>query len=143
MTEAGSTTNRVHQPTAFGGYVTPIITGVLIAAAGLVPWTLLAQVNARVRPDLPWAAVASLAYLVVLLVWLNGSGPRLGDVVSWRFFERDNRLCLPLPTMWPNPVRDSTLYAKKHSKKREVMTESAVETFGLSQIGQIAVPSRT
>ena len=75
MTEAGSTPNTVHQPTAFRGYVTPIITGVLIAAVGLVPWTLLAQVNARLRPDLPWAAVASMAYLVVLLVWLNGSGP--------------------------------------------------------------------
>lgn len=57
------------------GYIAPILTGLLIAAAGLVPWTLLAQVNARVRPDLPWAAVASVAYLVPLLLWLNGSGP--------------------------------------------------------------------
>lgn len=75
MTEAASTTNTIRQPTAFGGYVTPILTGVLIVAAGLVPWTLLAQVNAHVRPDLPWAAVASLAYLTVLLVWLSGAGP--------------------------------------------------------------------
>jgi membrane protease YdiL (CAAX protease family) len=75
MTEAGSTTNAVHQPPAFRGYVRPILAGVLIAAAGLLPWTLLAQVNAHVRPDLPWAAVASLSYLAVLLMWLNGSGP--------------------------------------------------------------------
>jgi len=75
MTESGSTTTAVHQPTALGGYIAPILTGLLIASAGLVPWTLLAQVNARVRPDLPWAAVTSLAYLGLLLMWLNGSGP--------------------------------------------------------------------
>lgn len=75
MADSGSTTTTVHQPTTFGGYIAPILTGLLIAAAGLVPWTLLAQVNARVRPDLPWAAVASLAYLVPLLMWLDGSGP--------------------------------------------------------------------
>ena len=27
------------------------------------------------RPDLPWAAVATLAYLGMLLLWLNGWGP--------------------------------------------------------------------
>jgi membrane protease YdiL (CAAX protease family) len=75
MTEGESTTTAAHQPTALGGYVTPILAGLLIAAAGLVPWILLAQLNARMRPDLPWAAVASLAYLVVLLLWLNGAGP--------------------------------------------------------------------
>ena len=62
-------------PTGVTSYVTPIVVGLLIAAAGLVPWTLLAQVNARVRPDLPWAAVAPQLYLVRLLLWLNGSGP--------------------------------------------------------------------
>ena len=57
------------------GYITPILTGLLIVAAGLVPWTLLAQVNARVRPDLPWAALVTVGYLGILLVWLNGWGP--------------------------------------------------------------------
>ncbi len=68
-------TPDVDRPAALGGYVTPIVGGLLIAAAGLVPWMLLAQVNARVRPDLPWAAVVSLVYLSALLAWLNGSGP--------------------------------------------------------------------
>ncbi len=63
------------QQSAAGGYVTPIITGVVIVAAGLIPWTLLAQVNARVRPEIPWAAVASMAFLAILLAWLNGRGP--------------------------------------------------------------------
>ena len=75
VTDAGSTAATVQPPTAPWAYVTPIFAGLLIAAAGLVPWTLLAQVNARVRPDWPWAAVATLAYLAALLTWLNGSGP--------------------------------------------------------------------
>jgi membrane protease YdiL (CAAX protease family) len=31
--------------------------------------------NARVRPDLSWAALATLVYLAALLAWLNGRGP--------------------------------------------------------------------
>ena len=57
------------------GYVTPILSGLLIAAAGLLPWTLLADVNARVRPDLPWAALVTVGYLALSLLWLNGWGP--------------------------------------------------------------------
>lgn len=62
MTEA-DTTKRPYRPDAFGGYVAPILTGLLIVVAGLLPWTLLAQLNARVRPDLPWAAPTTVAYL--------------------------------------------------------------------------------
>lgn len=97
MTEAGSTTTAVHQPTAFRGYVAPILQGLLIAAAGLVPWTLLAQTNARVRPDVPWAAVASLAYIGILLVWLNGAGPPRRTARH-----RHHRLRL-----WPRPRPDA------------------------------------
>ncbi len=63
------------RPTASGSYVTPILSGLLILAAGLLPWTLLAQVNARVRPDLPWAALVTVGYLGILVMWLNGWGP--------------------------------------------------------------------
>jgi len=35
----------------------------------------MARLNAQVRPDLPWAALATVVYLVLLLVWLNGAGP--------------------------------------------------------------------
>lgn len=55
--------------------VAPIVSGLLILAAGLVPWLWLAQLNARIRPDLPWAAVATLLYLVPLIAWLDGAGP--------------------------------------------------------------------
>jgi len=74
MTEA-DTSKRPYRPDAFGGYVAPILTGLLIVVAGLLPWTLLAQLNARVRPDLPWAALTTVAYLGILLAWLNGWGP--------------------------------------------------------------------
>ncbi len=75
MTETASNATADGQPTAVRAYIQPIVAGLLITAVGLVPWTLLAQLNARVRPDLPWAAVATLAYLVPFLAWLNGFGP--------------------------------------------------------------------
>ena len=56
-------------------YLTPILTGLLILAAGLLPWTLLARLNVRVRPDLPWAALVMVAFLGLMLLWLNGWGP--------------------------------------------------------------------
>lgn len=78
-------------------YAFPILTGLLIVAAGLVPWTLLSQVNARVRPELPWAALLTVAYLAILLAWLQGWGPprRLADL-------RHRRLRL-----WPRVAPDS------------------------------------
>lgn len=74
MTETG-TAARVPRPSPLGGYGAPIMTGLLIVAAGLLPWTLLAQLNARIRPDLPWAALVTVAYLGLLLAWLHGWGP--------------------------------------------------------------------
>lgn len=56
-------------------YARPIIVGLLVVAAGLLPWLLLAPHNARVRSDVPWAALVSLALLAVLIGWLNGWGP--------------------------------------------------------------------
>jgi membrane protease YdiL (CAAX protease family) len=65
----------VRPPRRGDGYVAPVLAGLLILAAGLLPWTLLARVNAQVRPDLPWAALVSAAYLGILLAWLQGWGP--------------------------------------------------------------------
>ena len=97
MTEAGDTAKAANRRTALGGYVTPILAGLLIVAAGLLPWTLLAQVNVRVRPDLPWAALATMAYLAILLAWLNGWGP------PRRNADR-RRQCLRL---WPRSASDA------------------------------------
>lgn len=62
-------------PPPFLTYVVPVLTGLLIVAAGLVPWTVLARINASVRPDFPWAALVTLGYVGILLAWLNGWGP--------------------------------------------------------------------
>ena len=69
------TAGDTKRPTSARDYVIPILTGLLILAIGLLPWTVLAQINARVRPDFPWAALVTLAYLGVLLLWLDGWGP--------------------------------------------------------------------
>jgi membrane protease YdiL (CAAX protease family) len=64
-------------------YVRPVVAGVLVAAVGIGPWVLLARRNLTLRPDVPWAAVATLVYLVLLLSWLNGAGwPR--RTAAWR-----------------------------------------------------------
>jgi membrane protease YdiL (CAAX protease family) len=88
------TTVSAGSSAAIIAYVRPILTGLLILAAGLLPWTLLSDINARVRPDIPWAALATVVYVGTLLAWLNGRGaPR--DTAE----ERRRRLRL-----WP-PIR--------------------------------------
>lgn len=59
---------------ALTAYARPILVGLLILAAGLVPWLLLADINARVRPDVPWAALVTVIYIGALLAWLHGYG---------------------------------------------------------------------
>lgn len=56
-------------------HAVPIAGGLLITAAGLLPWMLLADLNARIRPDLPWAALTTIVMLTVLIAWLQGLGP--------------------------------------------------------------------
>lgn len=58
-----------------GVYAKPILTGLLILIGAQVPWLVLSRWNASLRPDIPWAALVTLAYVAVLVVWLNGSGP--------------------------------------------------------------------
>lgn len=43
--------------------------------AALVPFSIVSRLNARVRPDLPWAALGTLLFLAMLLAWLHGYGP--------------------------------------------------------------------
>ena len=55
--------------------IKPIAVGAAVAVVGVVPWIVMARMNAEVRPDLPWAAIATATYLALLLAWLNGGGP--------------------------------------------------------------------
>lgn len=60
---------------SFRSYAIPIGIGAAIAIAGTVPWPILASLNATIRPDIPWAALAMAAYLLVFVIWLDGLGP--------------------------------------------------------------------
>ena len=63
------------QARILSAYAAPILLGLVVGAAGLAPWVVMAPLNARVRPDIPWAAAATLLYLILYLAWLNGAGP--------------------------------------------------------------------
>ena len=70
-------------PLPLRAYVRSILAGLLIAALGVMSWMLLARRNAVLRPDVPWAALTMIAYLALLLAWLNGAGwPR--RTAAWR-----------------------------------------------------------
>lgn len=80
MTDLGQPPKSTVRATA---YVIPILAGLLIAAVGLVPLTLIMPVNARVRPELPWAAAVTVALLAILIAWLHGWGPPTRNA-EWR-----------------------------------------------------------
>jgi uncharacterized protein len=56
------------------GYIKPVLVGALVAIVGIVPWVVLAPLNARVHPELPWAGLATAAFLLLFILWLNGAG---------------------------------------------------------------------
>jgi membrane protease YdiL (CAAX protease family) len=77
-------------------YARPILAGLAIVAIVIVPWSYAAGLNRDVRPDVPWAALATLAWLAILIAWLHGFGPP-----KWTSAARQHRLRL-----WPpSPVR--------------------------------------
>jgi membrane protease YdiL (CAAX protease family) len=70
-------------PMPLRAYIRPVLVGLVIAVVGTGPWMLLARRNATFRPDVPWAAMATVAFLVLLMAWLNGAGwPR--RTTAWR-----------------------------------------------------------
>jgi len=78
-------------------FLRAIVTGVAVAAAGVAPWLVLAPLNAKIHPELPWAAVATLIYLALLMLWLAGRGwPKSTSV----FRRRSLRLWQPPPGAW-------------------------------------------
>ncbi len=81
-----------------GAYAKPVVAGLLIAIGAILPFTWLARVNATVRPDLPWAAAVTVAYLAVFIAWLNGSGPPSRNSAERRQLLR----------LWPPAPRDTT-----------------------------------
>lgn len=80
--------------------------GWLIALVGVLPWAVSATLNARLRPDIPWAAAASTVSLVLLIAWLNGWGWPKGTKASRRYHLR---LRLPNARAWSSQQRGGTL----------------------------------
>ena len=56
-------------------YVAPVVLGLLVTFVGLAPWVVMVRLNARIHPEVPWAALATLAWLALYIAWLNGVGP--------------------------------------------------------------------
>lgn len=93
-------------PRTIGAYAGPIAIGLLIAIAGIAPWAVMGELNAHIRPDLPWAALATLAWLGLYLLWLNGAGPPRG----WSETRRTSlRLWRPAPRAWTREGLGPTL----------------------------------
>lgn len=59
--------------------LTAVVLGTLVAVASSFGFALLGQINARVRPDLPWAAFAILAIGVAVGLMYGRSVPRSGN----------------------------------------------------------------
>ena len=78
-------------------FIRAIVAGALIAVAGIAPWVIVITLNARIHPELPWAACATLVYLFVLMAWLNGWGWPKG---SHDFRRHSLRLWRPAPGTW-------------------------------------------
>ena len=57
------------------GYVAPIALGLTVSLVGLAPWVVMARLNAWLRPEIPWSALATLVWLALFVAWLNGTGP--------------------------------------------------------------------
>ena len=51
-----------------------IVLGLVIAALGLLPWNILAQLNVRWWPNVPWCAPVGLLWLFLFCSYLNGAG---------------------------------------------------------------------
>lgn len=80
--------------------------GWLIALIGVTPWAISATLNARLRPDVPWAAAATALSLVLLVAWLNGWGwPERTKAVRHKLL----RLRLPSAHAWSSEQRAGTL----------------------------------
>lgn len=77
--------------------VVSLLMGLSISAIGTLSWVALIRLNARERPDWPWAAAATMGLLVVMLMWLSGRGWP-GSTSAFRRFHL--RLWRPQPGAW-------------------------------------------
>jgi membrane protease YdiL (CAAX protease family) len=96
MTDAAATPKVVTPKVGRTVFVAALM-GVAVAAIGIVPWVVTARMNVRLQPELPWAAMTTICWLIVMLLWLGGAGwPRRAS--AFRRFHL--RLWRPEPGAW-------------------------------------------
>ncbi|MGD9965876.1 MAG: lysostaphin resistance A-like protein [Hyphomonadaceae bacterium] len=97
MTDAAAATLKTATPKVGKTLAIAVLMGIAIATIGLLPWVALIRMNARVEPELPWAAATTVCWLVVMLLWLGGAGwPRRAAA----FRRLHLRLWRPEPGAW-------------------------------------------
>ncbi len=78
--------------------VVPIVAGLGVLVAGILPWSLLAQANLHVGHRFPWAAAVELVYLALLWQYLAGKGWPASTSAARRLWLRANRVPAPILT---------------------------------------------
>jgi membrane protease YdiL (CAAX protease family) len=60
------------------------VVGIAITVIGTGFWVVVAPVNLRGHPELPWAAAATTCWLLIMIIWLGGVGwPRGTSAFRW------------------------------------------------------------
>jgi membrane protease YdiL (CAAX protease family) len=62
--------------------------GLIITVIGSGFWVVVAPLNLRWRPELPWAAAATTCWLLILIIWLGGFGWPRSTSTSRRYHLR-------------------------------------------------------
>ena len=70
--------------------VRAIINGLLVAAAGILPWAFMAKLNITYTPEIPWAVVVNAFYLWFFWKYVRGKGWPQSTSESRRINSRAN-----------------------------------------------------
>jgi hypothetical protein len=75
-TTLGNGTSRGSQPSSekVAAVVKALFVSFSIATLGILPWPILAQLNLKYWPHVPWSAVGTIVYLSLLWRYLSGAG---------------------------------------------------------------------
>lgn len=76
--------------------VRPVLAGVGVLVAGILPWSLLAQANLQVGQGFPWGAAVELVYLALLWQYLAGKGWPASTSATRRLWLRANKVPAPI-----------------------------------------------
>jgi len=84
-----------------------LILGLLVQILGVMPFMILARLNLRVLPALPWAALVEIGILWALWRYLGGAGWPASTAATRRRWRRANRV---ERSLWPATAVTGVLY---------------------------------